>query len=396
MKRLGSSLALVALLLAGAYWVLQESEVHTGNRYFAVIAFAPGGNEAFISGQEAGAISIFSFADNRQSDHFSVDGVILAMVFHPDGSKAYVLSTLAGRDTIDVIDVAKRRVASRILVSPCNARNMAISPDGRMLLLASGFARPSCAVQVDTATLLPSQIATPEVNIGETRTVNSVVSADASRIVSTLQGNVFARVRGAYAVVTRSMGGGGEVSELTLGKFAPSLVATNPDNTTLAMADHATGPGQPLIRLVNLAGGATTDIAASELLAPLVAIAFSADSRQLYAVVWGDLEVPARLLSFEVDRPTAMKSMALRVVPDGMALSPDGSKLVLLANEDLWGQVPSNQVGLVTVIDTRTRVMAPAAPLKASLAQTIWVMADRLAAHLPGASERHRRILSCP
>lgn len=66
--QIGCSLVLVVLLLAGMAWVVAASEARTGKRYLSQMAFAPDGRYAFVAGDEAGSIGVFSFGENRQID----------------------------------------------------------------------------------------------------------------------------------------------------------------------------------------------------------------------------------------------------------------------------------------------------------------------------------------
>src|SRR5204863_452141 len=76
-----------------------------------------------------------------------VDGRPRGVVFTPDGKRAYVTCEVAG--TVDVIDVAARRVIHRIKLRPVDHPvGLIVTRDGRTVYAATG--RGDAVVSIDT------------------------------------------------------------------------------------------------------------------------------------------------------------------------------------------------------------------------------------------------------
>lgn len=380
------------LLVMVGLWVARHLDERTRHYdYSAKMAFAPDRSVAFVTGNTPGAVAVLALKDNRQIDQFVVDDMVTGMVFHPDGSKVYV-ATWAGQPgqgvNVHVLDSASRKELSLIPVPGCAVGGIAISGDGNALTLASETEGSQCVVQIDTR----SGKSAITLSIENVEIVYwGILAQDGCRVylpVCSGCNSPFAHYHPPpvdhkpreFSIVVLSTDPKTEARHIPLPGLKPTYLFASADNAKIAVQAGNPRTGEMGVRLIDTASGAISGMIKAVAAGDLRVMGFSADSRTLYVTEAMTATAPLTLHLVDVAAKRITGSVPLQSTPDRVVGSPDGSQAYLLERDTSVQGRTRNRVGMVTVVDVRTRSIVTRVPLTGSFVHGLWELtADSVA-----------------
>jgi YVTN family beta-propeller protein len=131
--------ALIVIAAGAAVLLIAASQHRAGagaDRYFSPygVVVAPDGKEAFVSGRTGGEVAVVDLGAGKVAATISGVKEPLGLALSGDGSTLYVADYLASN--VSVVDVGKRKVTGRISVGK-RPSGLALSPDGSRLYVCN-------------------------------------------------------------------------------------------------------------------------------------------------------------------------------------------------------------------------------------------------------------------
>lgn len=298
------------------------------------IAVTPDGGKLFVANRRDANVSVLDTATNKQVGTVSVGLGPVDIVTSPDGATSYVANGWAG--TVSVID-NQALTTTRTIALPVSPYSLALSQDGRRLFATQPASESLAAIDTQ------SGVVTESVSLGR-GIRNITLSPDGARAYipadpctdypCDLAGKV-------YLVNVKAMTLLRTIDVVS----SPGDAIVAPDNSRWYVS-HLNG--------VDIYSTASDSFMATIPRVRWSAFAFSPNGNTLYATQYGSKS----MVAIDTASASVFAKIALPPRPQGLAVSPDGSRVYVVSQVD--GPVLDPLPGVVSIV--RATVKPPPPP----------------------------------